>query len=302
MDADLLLAWMSETGSGDIDNLRSRITWLARNSDVNPKKYEVGRWMRELSALGHVELDWNSGRWAIAPPAAVLLPVSGGTVALTGLRRKGLIELLSETVAVHIERPNQTEGQLAPVSTILLQADSFGELISAVRSVGVSYVGNAAEKNADRLPPISLKTAAGPPARNDRVEKLSTDGALRFVTSRPSGNGLYKIANYKKPIYRFYKMGRWYQCDFPTGVMFDRLEKGLKGFRFVRDRVSGDEEIGRLITDPGVQLPVLQARALYLCSAVPPEVSRVTGDSIFYNVPRSVAISVSKSVHQTLED
>ena len=133
MDADLLLTWMSEVGSGDVSDLRKRVAWAARAADRSPSRYETGRWLRDLSSLGHAEIDWERGRWAAAPAAGVLLPGTGGMAVLAGSRRGRLVERLSELgVSVHLERPAAAYDEPLPApASVYVQADSIAELREA---------------------------------------------------------------------------------------------------------------------------------------------------------------------------
>ena len=64
--ADVMLACMSNIRSGVISELRERFIWLARVDDINPSRPEANRWLNAMSALGHVEVDWSRGTWAMA--------------------------------------------------------------------------------------------------------------------------------------------------------------------------------------------------------------------------------------------
>ena len=81
---DLLFRWMSELGSGAIVDARSRIDWIARTANIEPRPHTSGRWLRDLSSLGHCEVDWDGGRWSVAPPALVRLPSAGGLAVVAG--------------------------------------------------------------------------------------------------------------------------------------------------------------------------------------------------------------------------
>ena len=169
MDADLLLTWMSEVGSGDVRDLRQRVAWAARAADRSPKPYETGRWLRDISALGHAEVEWDGGTWAIAPAVATLLPATGGTAVLAGSRRVGLVDRLEELVAVHVETPVSSHDDPLPVpSSVFVQADSLAELRASLEEAGVQYVGYAARSIALGLRQIALGAHAAPPARGER--------------------------------------------------------------------------------------------------------------------------------------
>ena len=55
MHADLMLAWMSETGTGDVRIFGSAWHGWRETLNMNPQPFETGRWLRDMSALAHVE-------------------------------------------------------------------------------------------------------------------------------------------------------------------------------------------------------------------------------------------------------
>ncbi len=184
MDADLMLAWMSATAEGDIRDLRQRVAWLARNADLNPQPFETGRWLRDMTALAHVEVDWVGGRWAMAPPVAVLLPSCGGTTVLAGCRRLGLVEELGDLLSLQTILCATSDLRLTTPTQVYLQSDSIKDLVEGLNICGVDYGGRAAEYIANRLSPLRLGEPAAPPAYSAPVKYLQLDGALRFVDGR----------------------------------------------------------------------------------------------------------------------
>lgn len=300
MDADLLLTWMSEVGSGDIRDLRQRVAWAARAADRSPKSYETGRWLRDVSALGHAEIDWQRGNWAVAPAVASLLPATGGTAVLAGSRRVGLVDRLEELVAVHVERPATShDGPLPVPSSVFVQSDSVEELRASLAEAGVEYVGCAARGMAMSLRQISHGASAAPPARGDAVEHLSSRGdEVRFYYGLPTGDGLCRTSVYGRPSYRYRSNGGWYHTDHATGILLDRADRGINVFRWRPERVADGEEIGTAFIDQGAPLPPLQARALVLCSGLPTQFGDRARTSIYRNVPKDIAVRVAESIRQ----
>lgn len=300
MDADVLLTWMSEVGSGDVRDLRQRVAWAARAADRSPKPYETGRWLRDISALGHSEIDWRGGAWAIAPAVATLLPATGGTAVLAGIRRVGFIGRLEELVSVHIELPqSRHDGPLPVPSAIYVQADSVGKLRASLEESGVEYVGCTARSIAMGLRQITLGAHAAPPARGDAAEHLSPRAdEVRFCSGIPSGDGLCRTSVYGRPSYRYRLNGSWYHTDHATGILLDRADRGINVVRWRLERIADSEEIGTVFIDQGAPLPPLQARALVLCSGLPTQFGDLARTAIYRNVPKDIAVLVAKSVRQ----
>ena len=300
MDADLLLTWMSEVGSGGVRDLRQRVAWAARAADRSPKPYESGRWLRDISSLGHAEIDWQGGTWAVAPPVAALLPAAGGTAILAGSRRVGLLERLENLVAVHVERPESGHDAPLPVpSTVFVQADSLRELRESLDETEVRYVGCAARSIAVGLHQIELGTPAGPPARGDAVEHLSASAdEVGFLAGMPAGDGLCRTSVYGGHSYRYRSHGAWYHTDHATGILFNLAERGINVIRFRPERTAEGEEIGTVFIDQGAPLPPLQARVLVLCSGLPAQFGGLARTAIYRNVPKEVALLVAESIRQ----
>lgn len=302
MDADLLLTWMSEVGSGDVRDLRHRVAWAARAADRSPKPYESGRWLRDMSALGHAEIGWQSGTWAVAPAVATLLPATGGTAVLAGSRRVGLLQRLEDRIAVHVQHPRTShEGPLPVPSTVFVQADSLEELRASLEEAGVRYVGCAARSIATELRQITLGAPAGPPARGDAAEHLSSSADdVRFDVGMPPGDGLCRTSVHGRPSYRYRSDGMWYHTDHATGILLDRADRGISVMRFRLERTADREEMGTVFIDQGAPLPPLQARALVLCSGLPTQFGDVARTAIYRNVPKDIALLVARSIRQQL--
>lgn len=291
---------MSEVGSGDVRDLRQRVAWAARAADRSPKAYESGRWLRDVSALGHAEIGWLNGTWAVAPPVATLIPATGGTAVLAGSRRVGLLERLEDLVAIHVERQEVShDGPLPVPSTVFVQADSLRELRDLLEEAGVRYVGCAARSIAAGLRQITLGSPAAPPGRSDAVEHLSASVEdIRFCAGMPTGDGLCRTSVCGRPSYRYRSNGTWYHTDHATGILLDRADRGINVMRFRPERTADGEEIGTVFIDQGAPLPPLQARALVLCSGVPTQFGDVARTAIYRNVPKDIALLVAESIRQ----
>lgn len=300
MDADLLLAWMSETGSGDVQELRRKVTWLARTADLNPSGYDTGSWLRDMSALGHAEVDWDSSGWAITPAAGALLPACGGTAVLAGSRRLDLLgRLEAQDVAVQVEAPcDGVGGRLPAPTTVYVQADSIANLEAALAEVGVRYVGCAAQHIADALPSLRLGQPAAPPAWSTQTEHLILGAGIRFRGGLPDGDVLCRISVHGRPSYLYRSGHDWFHTDHAHGILWALAERRIGVFRWRRERIDGEHEIGTMFVDKGVPLPPLQARALTLCSGLPAQFDNSTQKMIYHNVPERIAEQVARSVRQ----
>lgn len=302
MDADLALRWMSETGAGRVSDLRERLAWLARTEDFPVAAPAPGRWLRDISALGHAEIDWQHDRWAVAPPAITPLPCSDGTAVLAGSRRAGLLERLESTdVSVLICRPGPAPGDLPVPAAVLIQYDSTDGLRAAAATAGASFSGCAARKLASRLPALRAGQEAPPPARgNETLERLDT--GTSFSPASGDEDGLYRLRLQGRPAYLHRQDGTWRHCDLATGVFTEYARRGgtsVMRWRAERESLSGP--VGMVFIDWGAPLPPLHARALTLCSGLPPRFSSAARTATYSNVPADVASAVARSLLQRLQ-
>jgi hypothetical protein len=300
-----MLAWMSETGTGNIQDLRQRLTWLARTADLNPDRYQAGRWVRDIASLGHAEADWESGRWAITPSSGVLLPASGGTVVLAGRRTPDLLERIHDHPSLSVQTilPAKNQGgDLPSPPRLYLQADSIGELAEALDEVRVRYVGIASRHIADLLPPLSLGAPAAPPAWKTPVEHLvySGDKGVRWFSGWPTGDGLCRLSIHGRDQYLYRQGSEWLHTDMARGILWALAEQRHGVVRWRVERQVGDETIGTVFVDQGAPFPPLHARALVLCSGIPTQLGHTARTVIYKNVPRSTAEVVARSIRQHL--
>ena len=85
---ELLLRWASERGSGTWAEFRDAHDWLFNAGKADAEQVKATTSIHALSMLGHVEIDWESGRWAAAPAALTILPFAGAHAVLAGSRTR----------------------------------------------------------------------------------------------------------------------------------------------------------------------------------------------------------------------
>lgn len=303
MDTDLALLWMSETGSGSVRSLRERVAWLARTRDEPVSRAATGRWLRDMSALAHAEVDWANDQWSIAPPAITRLPAADGTAVLVGARRAETIGALESADLFLLSHPQvAAEGDIAAPAAVLIQYDTVQNLREAALNAGARYVGCAAINLAAQLPPLSLGPLAAPPAAaNETLERLTEgDRDVRFIQSRTRTDGLYRLILRGRRTYLYLRGGQWYHCDLASGVFTEYARQGTAAMRWRTERSSCYGRIGTLFVDWGAPLPPLHARAVALCSGLTPRFSGAARTAIYSNVPELVASAVAGALSQRM--
>ena len=143
---DLLLEWASERGRGNWQRFRDAHDW-AHPPAARPAWRGAGFTVRQMSALGHIEIDWQAGFWAAAPPVLTLLPSAGGHALLTGGRTRALIDRLD----AELRKRGDLYGldpyaqEVAP-SAILIASGDEEAIQSLADALGVSYVHSASAR------------------------------------------------------------------------------------------------------------------------------------------------------------
>ncbi|KFZ77009.1 hypothetical protein ED92_38580 [Amycolatopsis sp. MJM2582] len=220
---------------------------------------------------------------------------------LAGRRPLDFVDQLEAEFAVSIvEPPIKDPARLPTPATVYIQTESLAELGSALNTIGVTYVGCAAQGIAGRLPQMRLGEPAGPPAWGTPVEHLvaGTEHGIGFVRGAPDGDGLCRFAVNGRQQYRYRAGGDWLRTDHALGIWWALAEQKEQAIRWRRVREANGDDIGTLFVDQGAPLPPLQARALVLCSGVPTQFGNTARTAIYTNIPWSVADLVAQSVRQ----
>lgn len=296
---DLLLEWVSERGSGSWLQLREAYAWLEANSDREPWE-TASVIVRQMSALGHLEVDWRSSNWAAAPPVLTLLPSAGAHALLTGGRTR---ELSDRLAAALDERDDAfglepVEQALAP-SAILIACEDEGAMRSLAAQLGIASSYSAASQLATVLPPLGdyLELAASTPApRGYGVQALDLAELTWSDVEEDRQPGLYR---YQAPDGRRFRLidgdGRWFDVDLAIGAYAALVTAGeTTRLKWFPDTLNG--EFQAPLRAP---LPTLHARALALCSGFAPE--RRGRSLVYLNVPEEIARSVAVSLGQELQ-
>lgn len=305
MIGDLLLAWLSETGSGTISDLRSRAAWLARTENLDLHESATGRWLRDIASLGHCEVDWARGKWSAAPPVITRLPLADGLAILVGARRNVLVQELNHR-GLYVEqasRPGSARDIPAP-RTILMPFQRTRDLEEAAAAIGVSYVGCAAASIARLLKPRSSMAPAAPPAFDSPLEQLSafSPQTWRAVPARDPDlpDGLYREQIHRRWVHLMRRAGRWYSTELSSGLFAELSRRGETVIRWRRDDVRRPNS-GTFIVDWGAPLAPLQSRALVLCCGFIPRFGEIAATALYDNVPREIGVRVATSLGQTMQ-
>lgn len=304
MIGDLLLTWMSETGSGTTTNFRARAAWLARTGNVEIPEFTPERWLRNLTSLGHCEVDWIDRKWSVTPPAITRLPFADGLAVLAGTRRPRLLRALDEEdIYYELARRAGTANEIPAPATFLLPFEHTAELKETAEALGIAYAGCAAERIGRKLQP-NVPDLAAPPSYDSNLDRLAEFNPRTWeVASARSSNlaeGLYREKLNGQWRYILRRNRAWYSTGLAHGI-FAELER--QGKTVLRWRHDGNDrpDSGTVFIDWSTPLPPLHSRALVLCCGFAPRFGLTAETSIYDNVPKEIALQVAGSLGQTLQ-
>ncbi len=287
-EADLLLAWASEKGSGSWLNWRLASESLGLHPMVSA---------RNLSALGHVEFDWISNQFCCAAPTAVLIPRSSGSVIITGARPTALrseLQTLSDDDSapfdVYFHPPlTQNDGP----ETWLVEAE-MDDVVGFCEASGLTFEVEAGRYIAELSPIATFENAAEPDEPDDRYPREWLDPAKGVFTAG-SGTveeeGLWWVAEWRRKTSFVRKGGEWFRVP----VREYGIYLAYPNLVFMRYR----SDQSALDVDNRAPLPPLLARAATLQSGRLP--LRDRSHHRYVNVDRELALVIANRLQARLE-
>ncbi len=303
MVAELLGTWLRVEGTGTISRFRRKAVWLSRTADIDVDSQEAGRWLRDVSARGYLEVDWDQDRWSCTPTVLTRLPQSDGLAVLVGFttaaQRAALEELDAEVHDVPEQRSGGNARMRRPAATFI-QYEAMRDLPQLAADLDASYVPCAATQLAALLLPPKLDTLAAPPSTlNETLVKLVPTELTWSPITAPLSPGLHRYESAGRKHHLWFDGGDWRHCRLEAGVWFALRVAGVSAVRWRpyegQDPASG---VGQLFSDWGAPLPDLHRRALVLCSGRSPRFSGQAFTASYENVPRAVAEKVCSTIGQ----
>jgi hypothetical protein len=282
---DRLLAWASERGSGTWSQWRAACEYL----DLEPTTSA-----RNLSALGHVELDWVDNRFACAPVTAALIQRSSGSAIVTGTRRRDFRSRLRHTceetardVWLHpaVPQPDGPETWLLELE--IREADAF------CAEAGMQLAIDPGRRILKRTPPATLETAAEPDVPMDRFVRQWVDPRTRQpVYDVPDDReGLWYVREQRRNIAFLRRAAGWYRVPVREYGIYLAYPDQV----FIRH----DRADWRLLVDVDAPLPPLLARAATLQSGRLP--ARRGRSDAYENISATVAEEIAGRLNAKLE-
>lgn len=289
---DELLRWVSESGSGSWDRLRDVCAFVAQKHHLQVRPWVLAS---GLAALGHLDIDWRTRSWSVAPPALNVVPGLGLCVVLTGSRPHYLDRRFDSATDDLDVFPFDIPQSPWPAAR-LAKCASLALVHQVAHALGARVV----------IDPAANLVAAMRPIDEEPIElapEPSLDDAQRFdpgdLCWRPATDrvpGLYRVDLHGRPVYRQrLEDGTWLAVDLPVGQFL-----ALRGKRRVlRWREPKEGKPSALEVEKGLALPLLAERATTVSSGLAAQSDG--GWWRYPNVPKPIATTIAGVLLQELQ-
>lgn len=290
---DALLWWASELGSGRWPQFKAACAHLGLPPTAA---------MRTLGVLGHIEVDWGAGRWAVTLTTLTTIPALPGRLLVCGARTSYLTEHLRQVadaggydVLVTKEPvPQQSPGP----ATVYVDADP-ADAADFAAAASVRFAPAAHRAIAVALAPVVLDEVGEPATPDDRFPHCRIDEdtlAERWDEDTHEGaEGLWAWQTWSRRAARYLRDGEqwWY------------LPQAEHGPYLLAPRPVGEEHCryepahDLLIVHARAPLPALHARSAALCSGRLPlrqHLAEDTAEDHYVNVDEGTATLILDSL------
>jgi hypothetical protein len=289
---DELLRWASEAGSGSWERLRDVSAFITQKHRLARRPWSLAS---DLSALGHLDIDWRSRSWSVAPPALNVVPGLGLCVVLTG-SRPHYVDVRFEAATDDLDvYPFEVPQPPSPAAKFAKSASlEVAERIA--KGVGARLVIDPAAALVAAILPVDEEALqlAPEPALD---EALRFDHAtLQWQSDHGRKPGLYRVDLHGRPVHRrLIADGTWWAIDLPAGQF---LELQSRTEAVIRWRRPQGEAPAVFEVHRDVSLPLLAQRAATVCSGLVPTVDGMWRS--YLNVPHPIAARIAAALLQPL--
>ena len=289
-EGDQLLRWASEVEAGAWSTFRSTAGYIGSVNRAHQKPWVFAD---RMSSLGHLDVDWDEGRWSVAPPVLALNEGMGLVSVLAGWRPGSLTMRLSHWAEKGLFRVVSLRQGVNPKAIFLIH-ESLDQVEEAARLIGgrVSVRPSSQLVDLIRLQEIEVLGVSSPPMVDEDLQFFEP-AELRWQGSDTRDReGLYSFDLYGRRQFRLLRDGTWRNVDRATGQL-----SVLRG----RDDVvhwhpqSVDCSVPRVLTLPlDLSLPIVAERSAVAASGLLP--ARVNGRRVYRNVSREDAVRLCNAV------
>lgn len=289
---DDLLRWVSEGGAGSWERLRDACAYVAQKYALRQRPWTLAS---DLSALGHLDIDWKSRSWSVAPPAINLVPGLGLCIVLTG-SRPFYVDRRFEDATDDLDVFPFELAQAPSPAAKFAKCASVDVAERVAQGLGALFVVNPADGLISALRPVDEEPIeAAPEPALEEARRFDPD-TLRWAENHQRRPGLYRIDLHGRPVHRrLDEYGSWWAIDLPAGQFLALQQRKEPVLRW---RPATDALPARFDVRREVSLPVLAERAATVsCGLVP----QLQGNWRRYmNVPRDLADRIAGTLLQPL--
>lgn len=289
---DDLLRWVSEAGAGSWERLRDVCAYVAQRHGIERRPWKFAS---ELSALGHLDIDWRTRSWSVSPPAINVVPGLGLCVVLTGSRPFYVDRRFEDATDDLDVFPFEVEQAPAPAAKYAKCASVEVAERVATR-MGAHLVIDPASALTEALRPVDEVPIDPAPEPLLEEARRFDPVTLRWDLDHGRRPGLYRIDLHGRPVHRrLDECGSWWAIDLSAGQFLSVRDRKEPVVRWCPSK--GDSP-ARFDVRRELSLPVLAERALTVSSGLLP---RTDGDWRRYlNVPREIAERIAAALLQPL--
>jgi hypothetical protein len=292
---DELLRWASEAGSGSWDRLRDACAYLSQKHALKRRPWTLAS---DLSALGHMDIDWKTRAWSVAPPTLNLVPGLGLCIVLTGSRPHHIDERFESATDDLEVFPFELQQDPSPAAKYAKCASV--EVASRVSDrLGAHLVIDPGNTLASALRPVDeviIELAPEPPL--EEATRFDPD-ALRWSNDHRRKPGLYRIDLHGRPVHRrLDRYGNWEAIDLAAGQFLALQDRKGHSEPVIRWRPGASDRAASFEVRSELALPILAERAMTVSSGLVP--GRKGDWRRYTNVEQSLALLIARAVRQDL--
>lgn len=291
---DIMLRWVSELETGTWAQFRQAAATCLAASDEFAYASTLAR---RMSALGHLDIDWEAGRWSVAPPVVVVARGMGMCAYLAGWRTgwfESRFELATDNLNIFpLEQPQNG----APAAKYA-KCGNIEAIEELSRELYARIVWDPSAQLADMvsLPRVCDLPLAATPFGEDEVEMFDPQTGRFSKVTTTTAEGLYTYEVNGKPAYRLHIDSDWRVVDRATGML--QVLQGLPLMRW--HKASADLTSARAVTIPvWLALPPVAERSLVSATGLLP--IHQGERRVFRNVSRDVAQRLSNALGIVLD-
>lgn len=285
---DVVLRWASEAGSGPWSSFADATAHVmaGRNAEPTPP----WRLATVMSSLGHLDIDWLTNEWSVAPPCLVLSPGLGLCTYLSGWRNTRLLERVEGSTDLLDLFPAMPVRQDPAPNGIFIKCGSVRDAERLAELIEIPIVHDPASALAASLPEVSAQDLAlgAPPPAGEEVWRFDPSSLTWRVTEDHTSEGLYRFDLLGRKAFRLL-LADWHIVDLPIGqaIVLAKTSNVIRWHEAPTDGLSPRY----MSVDASVSLPLIAERAAVAASGLLPE--RRRGRRLYANVSRSVAHRVA---------